>query len=191
MRRVEALVGPDALEHINAERHLLQAVVEALGGGDPKQAPERARRAVERVKQLESELGKIRQGDRTDLARSLADAAVPVDGVWLVVHELSGQDADGLREMAIALRGLLDGRGGGAAVLGNADRDRALLVASVTPSLVQRVRAPELLAPAASAIGGGAGGKDILAFAGGRNAAALQDALGSIPARLEELLRQG
>ena len=31
---------------------------------DPEQAPERARRAIERVKQLESELGKLRRGDR-------------------------------------------------------------------------------------------------------------------------------
>ena len=66
----------------------------------------------------------------------------------------------------------------------------ALLVAACTPSLVERgVRAPDLLEPAARAIGGGSGGKDILAFAGGREAAALEQALGTIPARLQELLR--
>ena len=37
---------------------------------------------------------------------------------------------------------------------------------------------------------GGAGGKDHLGMAGGRNAAGLEDALGGIPARLAELLNQ-
>src|SRR5205823_3402749 len=53
MRRIEALVGPDALRYVNTELRLLQEVVQALGAGDPEQAPERARRTIERIKQLE------------------------------------------------------------------------------------------------------------------------------------------
>src|SRR5204863_4026503 len=41
MRRIEALVGPDALRQINLERHLLEEVTGALGAGDPQQALER------------------------------------------------------------------------------------------------------------------------------------------------------
>ena len=52
MRRVEALVGPDAIEHVNLERQLLHEVSAALGGGDLEGAPDRARRAMERIKQL-------------------------------------------------------------------------------------------------------------------------------------------
>ena len=44
MRRVEALVGPDALREINAERELLRNLVEALGSQDPQAAVEHARR---------------------------------------------------------------------------------------------------------------------------------------------------
>jgi alanyl-tRNA synthetase len=190
MRRIEALVGPDALKQVNAERRLLEEVTAALGAGDPDQAPDRARRAVERIKQLESELGRIRKGDRAAIVDSLVEQAVSVQGVALVVSTLPGEDADGLRELAQTLRSRLERNGPGAAVLGNADGGRALLVAACTPALVERgVRAPALLEPAAKAIGGGAGGKDILAFAGGREAAALEQALGTIPARLQELLR--
>jgi len=190
MRRIEALVGPDALGHVNSERRLLEEVTAALGAGDPETAPERARRAVERIKQLESELGKIRKGDRAAVVDSLAGRAARVDGVSLVIATLPGEDADGLRKLAQALRSRLERDGPGAAVLANADGGRALLVAACTGGLVQRgVRAPALLEPAAKAIGGGAGGKDILAFAGGKDAAALEQALGTIPARLEELLR--
>ncbi|MGQ0670318.1 MAG: alanine--tRNA ligase [Actinomycetota bacterium] len=189
LRRVEALVGPDALKEANVERRLLDEVVVALGGGDPRGAPERARRAVERIKRLESELGRLRKGDREALVESLAGAASQVDGVALVVSEVPGEDAEGLRELALALRMRLEKAGAGAAVLGNADGGNALLVASCTGPLVERgVTASELLGPAAKAIGGGAGGKPILAFAGGRNAAAFGDALGGVPARLSELL---
>jgi alanyl-tRNA synthetase len=53
------------------------------------------------------------------------------------------------------------------------------------------VTAPELLRPGAALLGGGAGGKDILANAGGRDAARLPAALGGVPARLRELLSDG
>ena len=75
-------------------------------------------------------------------------------------------------------------------VLGAAgDGGKAQLVAACTPAAVERgVTGPALLEPAAPAIGGGAGGKDILAMAGGKRADALADALGGIPARLAELV---
>jgi alanyl-tRNA synthetase len=190
MRRIEALVGPDALKHVNAERRLLEEITAALGAGDPEQAPERARRAVERIKQLESELGRIRRGDRAAMVDSLAGQATRVDGVSLVVATLPGEDADGLRELALTLRSRLERDGAGAAVLANADGGRALLVAACTPALVQRgVTAPDLLRPAAAAIGGGAGGKPILAFAGGAKGSNLEPALATIRPRLEELLQ--
>jgi alanyl-tRNA synthetase len=189
MRRVEALVGPDAIREINLERRLLHDVAEALGAGDVSTAPERARKAVEQVKRLESELGRIRKAERGSLVESLAANAVPVDGTSLVVSEIPGEDATGLRELAQALRGRLESSGPAAAVLGNSDGTRALLVAAVTAPLVERgVTAQALLDRAAKQIGGGAGGKPILGFAGGGNGAALPQALGGIPARLAELL---
>ncbi len=189
MRRIEALVGPDALREANVERRLLEEVVEALSAGDPSSAPERARQAMEQIKRLQGELGRLRKDDRDALVESLAGRAARVDGVSLVVSEVPGEDADGLRELALALRSRLEKAGAGAAVLGNADGGRALLVASCTGPLVERgVTAPRLLERAAKAIGGGAGGKPIVGFAGGRNAAALKEALGGVPARLAELL---
>jgi alanyl-tRNA synthetase len=189
MRRIEALVGPDALRHVNAERHLLEEVTAALGAGDPEQAPERARRAIERVKQLESELGKIRKGDRGSVVEGLAGKAQPVDGASLIVSSVPGEDVNGARELALALRDRMEREGPGAVVLGVAD-DGAKLVAAITGSLVDKgVTAKDLLGPAAAAIGGGAGGsKPNLAIAGGRNADALEQALGTVPVRLAELL---
>jgi alanyl-tRNA synthetase len=77
-------------------------------------------------------------------------------------------------------------------VLGSDAEGKALLVAACSKNLIGRgVTAPMLLEPAAKAIGGGAGGKPVLGFAGGPNGSAVHEALGAIPARLEELLQAG
>jgi alanyl-tRNA synthetase len=188
MRRIEALVGPDALKEINVERELLHTVVSALGAGDPHAAPERARQLVAQVKRLESELGRMRQGDVKARIAELAGLAVNVTGVPLVaVLEMGG--ADELRELAQGVAGRLENDLGAAVVLASDVDGKALVVAACTKNLVSRgVTAPLLLEEAAKAIGGGAGGKPILGFAGGPKGGAVKGAVEAIPARLEELL---
>ena len=188
-RRIEAVTGPDGVKHVNLERRLLEEVAEAVGAGDPSQAPERVRHAVARIKQLESELGKIRKAERQREVERLAATALDVSGVSVVVAEMDGQDADELREIALALRNRLQKAGHGAAVLGTASQGKALLVAACTDELISRgVTAPALLETAAKAIGGGAGGKPPIAFAGGGKSQALPEALAGIAGRLQALL---
>jgi alanyl-tRNA synthetase len=189
-RRIEALTGPDALQHVNAERRLLQELVEVMGSGDAAAAPERARQMVARVRQLESELGKIRKAERQADVERLAQEAADVSGVSLVVSRMDGTPPEELRETAIALRTRLDRAGMGAAVLGAAVDGKAMLVASCTKDLIARgVTAPALVEQAARTIGGGGGGrKPELAFAGGTKAEALPEALAGIPDRLAALL---
>ncbi len=188
MRRIEALVGPDALKEVNLERRLFEEVVAALGAGDPRLAPARARELAERVKRLESELGKIRKGDVATRAEEIAARHSVVAGVRLVAANRDG-DADELRELAQSAVGRLENEAGAAVVLGNGAGGKALLVAACSKNLVGRgVTAPLLLERAARAIGGGAGGKPILGFAGGPNGSEIEEAIGAIPARLEELL---
>ena len=93
-RRVEALVGPDAIRQINVERRLLEEMNEAIGGGDPAQAPERIRQAMARIKQLESELGKIRRIEQAAFVEALVKKATMVDGVKLIAESVTGQEAE-------------------------------------------------------------------------------------------------
>ena len=188
-RRIEALTGPDALKHVNLERRLLEEVVEALGGGDTAGAPERVRQAMARIKHLETDLGRIRKTERDREVEQLAGDAAHVEGVALVTARLDGRDADALRETALALRNRMEPSGPGAVVLGAAGNGRALLVAACTTELVSRgVTAPALLEQAARDIGGGAGGKPVVGFAGGSRSDGLPQALAGIPARLSALL---
>jgi alanyl-tRNA synthetase len=185
-------VGPDALEHVNRERRLLEEVAEALGAGDPAQAPERARRAVARIKELEAALGAVRSQERAGRVEELVAGAADVGGARLVLAEIPGEDPGALRELAVKLRDRLEKEGHGAAVLGTRDGDKATLVAACTKALVEKgVTAPRLLEDAARIVGGGAGGRPHLGFAGGGNAAALSDALAGVPDRLATLLGTG
>ena len=192
LRRIEALVGPDALEHVHQERRLLQEVAEALGAGDPRQAPERARRAAARIKELEAAMGRVRAEERAGRVEELVASASDVAGVRLVVAELAGEDPGALRELAIKLRERLERDGPGAAVLGTAAGTKATLVAACTRPLVDRgVAAPILIERAAEAVGGRAGGKPNLAFGGGGKPAALSLALQGVPDRLAQLVAGG
>jgi alanyl-tRNA synthetase len=188
MRRVEALVGPDALRAINAERALLHELVRTLDAKDPRAALDRARRVVEDNKRLRSELGTLRAGDRDALIDDLATTAADVGGVALVAGEVPGLDPGELRELAIKVRDRLQERPA-AIVVGNRNGEKAMLVAAATSSAIERgVTAPSLLADAAEIIGGGAGGKDNLANAGGAHADKVGDAIGSIAERVRALL---
>ena len=192
LRRVEAFVGPDALQHVRVERRLLEELADLLGAGDVQQTPERARRTVARMKELENELGQLKGRARGERVADLLASARQVEGVALVVAEVKGEDPGGLRELALSLRDRMQSNGHGAAVLATSDGRKATLVAACTSDLVDRgVTAPALLDPAARAVGGGSGGRPHLAFAGGGKPGALSEALATIPDRLASLLQSG
>ena len=188
MRRVEALVGPDALREINMERDLLYAIARELGT-DPKGALERARHYAERVKQLETELGRQAKQELRDRAEQLASGARVVEGAKLVTAAVDA-DADELRVLAQDMANRLEGPDGAAVVLGTGQGGKALLVAASTKNLIARgVTAPALLEPAAKIVGGGKGGKPNLAFSGGPKGDAFQEALDAAEPRLKEVLQ--
>ncbi|MEP7059231.1 MAG: alanine--tRNA ligase [Actinomycetota bacterium] len=191
MRRVEALVGPDALREINAERALLDGLVHALGSNDPRAALDHARRLIEENKRLKNELGKLRAGDRDTVLASLAESGEQIEGVSLIVADVPGEDMSGLRDLAQRLRDKLAAQPA-AIVLGNGEGGKAQLVAACTAGALELgVTATEMLADAAAQVGGGAGGKDILANAGGKLPEQVPAALAGIPARLITLRRGG
>jgi alanyl-tRNA synthetase len=188
MRRIEALVGPDALREINVERALLRDLLGVLDAKDPRAALERARKVVDDNKRMRNELGKLRAGGRDQLVAGLADGARDVDGVALVTAEVPDLDPGELRELALKVRDRLQDRPA-VIVVGNGAGGKAMLVAAATTGAIARgATAPAVLTDAAAAVGGGAGGKDQLANAGGTRAERVPDALGTIPARLAALL---
>jgi len=176
LRRVEALTGLEALRYADRERQLLGEVA-ALLRTRPEDAPEQLRRRLEALAEATRELERLRVAGLERLAAELAAGRVRADGGWLVVERVVETGADDLRRIATAVRDRA-GPGPGVVVLGSETQGKAAMVALLSADLAERkLAARDVLAQAAKAVGGGAGGKGDLASAGGRDPSRLDEAL--------------
>ena len=165
MRRIEAATGPAAVELMRSHDRTLSEAAKVL-----RVPPENVHEAVAelraRVRQLEKDSRRGAAEDAVDVEQ-LAAAAVERDGARVLVTAVPVPDGKALLDIADRLKNKL---GDAAIVLASTGENRVDLVASVSPSLVERgVRAGEIVKLAAAEVGGGGGGRDTLARAGGRN----------------------
>ncbi|WP_433180256.1 alanine--tRNA ligase [Actinoallomurus sp. CA-150999] len=184
VRRIEALTGVDALRHQDHERALLTELADLLRVR-PEKAPGRLRQRLTELAEARRVLERHRREELTAEAVRLTGLAKRVGQGWLVVQRVSGVDADELRPLAADV---LERRGG-VVVLGAEIGGRAVMVAAVSPDLGAPART--VLASAATAIGGGAGGKGTVANAGGRRAGRLDEALRLAASSARDLLGGG
>jgi len=174
-RRIEALTGSDAVAFLARERIVAEEIAR-LVDVPTSEALARVQDLIARLRAAEKELARLRTADLAGRARALADAATRVDGVAVVVERADGLGPDDLRTLAAEVRGALGT--GAIVVVGAANDGKAQLIGTVSDDLVGRgVSARSVLADAAKAVGGGAGGGDDLAQAGGRDATRLDEAL--------------
>jgi alanyl-tRNA synthetase len=169
MRRIEAVTGPEAVTLMRRhDRELAQAA--RVLRVTPDRVPDEVAELRSRVRQLERDARQGATQGAADIER-LAQDAVERDGFRVLVTEVDGLDGKALLDVADRLKNTL---GDSAIVLGSAGENRVDLVASVTPALVERgVRAGEIVKLAAAEVGGGGGGRDTLARAGGRDPSGL------------------
>ncbi len=178
MRRIEALTGRAA---------------EALFVEQSAQLEGMSRRLQTPVAELESRLDSYMQ-ETDDLRRRLAamersllrseaeallQRVADVDGVRVVAGRTSANNADGMREMGDFLRDKLSSC---VITLGALSEGSPILVAMVTPDLVERgLNAGNIARDAARLMGGGGGGRPEMAQAGGRQPEKLDEALAAVP----------
>ena len=107
-------------------------------------------------------------------------------GAKILTAAVTVADGDALLKLADRLKAKL---GDAAIVLGRAGDGRVDLIASVAPSLVGRgVKAGEIIKLAAAEVGGGGGGRDTMARAGGRDPERLDDAISAAQRAIESAL---
>jgi alanyl-tRNA synthetase len=168
LRRIEAVTGTGPIERLRREEAVL-AELAAILNVSVGEVVDGARKRVDEVKALRDELKAARS--QSARARSGELAADAVDGV--VVARVDGLDRDAVRDLAVAVR---DQPGVRAVVLGAApDGGGATLVAAVRPD--SGLNASELIAAGAKAIKGGGGKDPLLAVAGGKEPAGIDEAL--------------
>jgi alanyl-tRNA synthetase len=176
VRRIEAVTGGGALAYLQN----LEATVAQVAGtvkAPVAELNERVKGMQEHVKQLEREIAALKGKLASNQGDELLQQAVDVKGVKLLAVRLDGADAKTLRESMDKLKDKLKSA---VILLATVDGAKVQLAAGVTPDLVAKVKAGELVNFVAAQVGGKGGGKADLAMAGGTDPAGLPAALASV-----------
>jgi len=184
VRRIEAVTGPEGVELMRKHDRALTRAGELLRV-PPERVPDGAAELRARVKELEKAARRGGANGAVDVD-ALAARAKARDGAHWLAAVVEVAEAKALLEVADKLRARL---GDAAVVLGRSDAEHVDLVANVAPALVARgVKAKEILSDAAKIVGGGGGGRDTVARAGGREPDKLPDAIAAAEAAIEAAL---
>jgi alanyl-tRNA synthetase len=216
VRRIEAVTGEGSLRHFRKD-HELETVVASLVGPTlshkarkdgaplhrdvtPSQdapsteevttSPAAALRAeMEKkdaeIKRLARELDQVRMKSASSGTANIGEKVKEIRGVKVLTHRVDNLERAQLRTLIDQLR---DKLGSGVVVLGSASNGSVSLIVGVTKDLTSRIQAGKVIGPVAEKVGGKGGGRPDLAEAGGKDAAALDSALGEVYSVVESLL---
>jgi alanyl-tRNA synthetase len=164
VRRMLALTGPKAFEHLRERERTLDRVAE-LVKATADQAPKKVQALLDERRVLEKRIEEARKGGGANLVQTLAASARPLGTAQLVVSEVDVPDVKALQALGDSLREQLPGT---IAVLGARLEDgKVTMLAVVGDELRERgVRADEVVRLVAAAAGGRGGGKPHMAQAG-------------------------
>ncbi|EQB9880860.1 alanine--tRNA ligase [Klebsiella pneumoniae] len=176
VRRIEAVTGEGAMAILHAQSDQLNDIAQLLKG-DSHNLGEKVRAALERTRQLEKELQQLKEQAAAQESANLSSKAEEINGVKLLVSELTGVEPKMLRTMVDDLKNQL---GSTIVVLATVADGKVSLIAGVSKDVTDRVKAGELVDMVAQQVGGKGGGRPDMAQAGGTDASALPAALASV-----------
>ncbi len=184
VRRVEALTGAGAVRWAQQQRQALVRLIDALDVNDD-QAVEAVEKLQAETKRLTREVTQLKTKLAMGGTQSAADDTVEVAGVRLARRKVADLDKDALRQLADSLKAKIKS---GVVVIASANDGKVQIVVAVTPDLIQRVKAGQIVKEIAPIVGGGGGGRPDFAEAGGRQPDKIDEMLQASEAVLAKLL---
>jgi alanyl-tRNA synthetase len=174
-RRIEAVAGQAAFDHVAHHEVALKAVSLKLNAG-PLDVVQKLDALLGRQKELEQKLKAFEAKASAGQAEDLAAQAVARDGLKFVTAVVTAENPDALRSLASQV---LHRLGEGVVTLGAAFGDKASVVAFCSPAAIQAGhQAGKIISALSAQLGGKGGGKPDFAMGGGKE-----------PAKLAEVLR--
>jgi alanyl-tRNA synthetase len=181
VRRIEAITGPESVVEFRRRDEELHELARML------RVPEHeVVNAVRKLQEQAKEAAKRPRGADRELAESLEAKATEHGGIKVLTEVVDVPDQKALLELSDRLKQSL---GDSAVVLGTAHDGRVHLIANFTPAAVERgAKAGDVVRVAATVTGGGGGGRDTMAQAGGRDPEKLPDAIAAARIELQRAL---
>ena len=188
-RRVTALTGKLALEHLLKQEETLAEVAATLRV-PATQACERVATLFEEMKNLKKQATQRRAETKPSVS-SLLESALDVQGVRLLVQAREATPADDLRNEIDALRKSVENKNLAVLLLSAID-GKVNLAAGLTADLVERgFHAGNWLKAVAPIVAGGGGGRPDFAQAGGKDASKIAEAVKAALSFLKEKIEAG
>ena len=164
VRRLEALTGEAALRKTAASEAALKESGLLLKS-TKTEVPEKIRKLLQRQKELEKEISRLKEGKKAGDAGELIEKARSVRGIKVLAEKVESMDPKELRQSADTLKAKM---GSGIVVLLSTQNEKVQILASVTKDLTERFSAGEIVKRLAPTVGGKGGGRADMAQAGGK-----------------------
>ena len=178
VRRIEAVTGQGALSRFDQVETILDMASGSLKSSRDNFL-EKLESLVAQNRKLEKDLANLKTKLATSTGGDLLSQAQDIGVGKLLVLNLDGADAKSLRDIADQYKQKL---GSAVVLLSTVEDGKVSLVASVTPDLVGKIKAGDLVGHVAKQIGGKGGGRPDMAQGGGTDVAQLTAALDSVNA---------
>ncbi|MBT6892649.1 MAG: alanine--tRNA ligase [Gammaproteobacteria bacterium] len=177
VRRIEAITGSAALAQVESNEDLLSQAG-SLVRADNHNLADKLRALIDQNKKLEKTIADLNRKLATGgVGPDIAESAIDLGGVKLVVSQLDGADPKSLPDVLDQLKNKI---GSGIIVLGTVSEGKVGLIVGVTKDLTDRFHAGDLVNHVASQVGGKGGGRPDMARAGGSDPDSLPAALASV-----------
>ncbi len=176
VRRIEALTGEGAYRFVKEEERELSEIASFLKSV-PGGLSSKIERLLERHKELERELSSFQDKLSHQELSNLIPFVREIKGVKVLSGKVDGKDIKRMREFVDELKGKI---GSGIILLGGQSQNKVSLIMGVTPDLIHRFNANDLIKKIALLIGGTGGGRPDFAQAGGTDSKKLDEALKAI-----------
>jgi len=184
VRRIEAVTGKGALEWLDANQRVLSELGDLLKT-QPDQAAAGVAQLLKQNKELQKKLATARHALITGESSDQEDLIQEIAGIKVLAARVEGVNASLLREAVDRAKDKLQSA---VIVLGTVEDGKVRLAAGVTKNNTDRIKAGDVIKPVAEQVGGKGGGRPDFAQAGGNKPEALDAALGSVSAWVEEHL---
>ncbi len=176
VRRIEALTGAAAAEYAAEQERTLREAASVLKA-QPAELPARVTSLLDERKRLEREISDLRKKLATGGGAAGGPAIKDVNGIRFSGRNVEGAQPGELKAMVDELKK----NGSGVYAIVGVTEGKASLVVGVTPDLVTRFNAVDLVKTGVAALGGkGGGGRPDMAQGGGPEGAQAEAALAAV-----------